>query len=127
MELETFINEWLSSWTGNKPNELLSYYADNTFYSDPANPIGISKKEDLDLYFSKLLSKNPNWIWKAEEIMPTTKGCTLKWKAEIPVGTELIVLFGLDIVEISDWKITRNEVYFDRIPWIEAIQKQRKA
>ncbi|RNL90091.1 nuclear transport factor 2 family protein [Sinomicrobium pectinilyticum] len=126
MELKAFIDEWLNSWSGNKPNELLSYYADNTFYLDPANPAGISKKENINLYFAKLLSKNPNWIWKAEEIIPTENGCTLKWKVEIPVGTKSVILFGLDIVEISDWKITRNEVYFDRTPWIEAIQKPNK-
>jgi len=126
MELKTFIDDWLSSWTGNKPNELLSYYADNVFYLDPATPTGISNKENLKQYFVKLLSKNPNWIWKSEEINPTERGCALKWKAEIPVGGGLVILFGLDIVEISDWKITRNEVYFDRIPWVEAIQKQNK-
>ena len=124
MELKTFIDEWLNSWTGNNPKELLSYYADNAFYSDPANPKGISKRENLNIYFSKLLSKNPNWIWKAEEIIPTEKGCTLKWKAEVPVGTESIIFFGVDIVEISDRKITRNEVYFDRTPLIEAMQKK---
>lgn len=125
MELKTFIDEWLQSWTGNSPDGLLGYYADNTFYSDPAVPGGISHKESLRAYFSKLLAKNPDWKWTASEIIPTEKGCTLKWKAEIPVGDQSIVIYGLDIIEISDWKIVRNEVYFDRTPWIEAIQKTK--
>lgn len=124
MELKLFIGEWLNSWTGNKPSELLNYYSDNAFYSDPANPTGITGKENLRVYFSKLLAKNPNWIWTAEEILLTEKGCTLKWKAEIPVGNKTITLLGLDIVEINQWEITRNEVYFDRLPWIKIIQGQ---
>lgn len=126
MELDIFINEWLNSWTGNRPDVLLSYYADDAFYLDPANPTGIAKTEELRVYFSKLLVKNPNWIWEAIEIISTPKGCILKWKAEIPVGEKRLTLFGLDIIEILAGKITRNEVYFDRIPWIEAIQRQHK-
>lgn len=124
MKIKEFINNWLSAWTGNNPGELLRYYADEVFYLDPANPDGIRGKESLSVYFSKLLSKNPDWIWEAEEIIPTEKGCTLKWKAQIPVGKEQLVLFGLDIVEVTAGKITRNEVYFDRSLWKEVLQRQ---
>jgi hypothetical protein len=124
MELDTFIDQWLHSWTGNMPDKLLCYYADDVFYIDPAQPTGLSGKEKLRQYFIKLLSKNPDWVWKAKEIIPTKEGCTLKWEAQIPVGTETIILSGLDIIEISEWKIIRNEVYFDRSAWIKAIQKQ---
>jgi hypothetical protein len=123
MELNDFINNWLASWTGNNPNKLLPFYSENAFYLDPANPLGIKGKDNLSVYFSKLLSKNPDWIWKAEEIIPTEKGCTLKWKAQIFIGKESIILFGLDIIEIKNWEITRNEVYFDRSTWMEAIRK----
>lgn len=125
MELHAFINDWLKSWTGNNPDNLLTYYADNALYIDPANPKGIIGKENLSGYFSKLLLKNPNWVWTAEEIIPTNNGCTLKWKAQIPVSEKTIFLYGLDIVEITDGKITRNEVYFDRTPWMAAIQANR--
>lgn len=122
MELNTFIKNWLDSWTGNRPEVLLAFYSDHAFYSDPAFPNGISGKESLKNYFGKLLYKNPDWVWEAVEIIPTEKGCSLKWKATIPTPNQTITLFGLDIVEISDWKITRNEVYFDRVPWLEAIR-----
>lgn len=125
MELETFIANWLQAWTGNNPKELLAYYAEDSFYSDPAKPNCIDNKEELEIYFTKLLAKNPNWVWQAVEIIPTAKGCTLKWKAEIPIGTEILTLFGLDIIEINKWKISRNEVYFDRTPWVEALKRQK--
>jgi hypothetical protein len=58
---------------------------------------------------------NPTWKWSAEEIFPSENGFTFKWKAEIPVKDETIVLYGLDVVEMEDDKIYRNEVYYDEI------------
>lgn len=123
MKLSTFVDDWLRSWTGNKPHELLNHYSEGAFYADPGHPDGLIGKAHLLPYFTKLLQKNPNWIWEAEEIFPTEKGCTLKWKAQIPVGNETLVLYGMDILEVSEWKITRNEVYFDRKPWLDAVFK----
>lgn len=121
MDLNDFIREWLKSWTGNRPDGLLEYYAEEAFYADPAHPAGLVGHEALRAYFTKLLARNPDWIWQAAEITPTEKGCTLKWKARIPAGNQTLELFGLDIVEISNGKITRNEVYFDRVPWMKAL------
>ncbi|MCW5906651.1 MAG: nuclear transport factor 2 family protein [Chitinophagales bacterium] len=116
------INEWLASWTGNQPEQLLSYYTDDAFYLDPANTNGLKGHAQLLPYFGKLLKHNPNWVWTAEEVMPTEKGFTLKWKAAIPINDKTITLFGLDIVELRDGKISRNEVYFDRSEWLKAIR-----
>jgi hypothetical protein len=75
-------------------------------------------------YFKKLLKNNPDWKWTYEEIILNEKGFTLKWKAVIPVGQIEIIEFGVDIVEIVNNKITRNEVYFDTLNLINAIQKK---
>lgn len=116
--LQTFTDQWLASWSGNRPDILLDFYTPDAFYLDPANPQGLSGKEQLSIYFKKLLGKNPGWKWTREEIFPTEKGFTLKWKAEIPIATETITLHGLDIVEMTGNKISRNEVYFDRHDWM---------
>lgn len=123
MELKQFIENWLKAWTGNQPEVLLNYYSEDAFYADPAFPEGIKGEELLRNYFTKLLAKNPTWVWEVVEIFPTEKGCTLKWKANIPSGKQIIQLTGLDIVEIQNNKITRNEVFFDRVPWLKAIGK----
>ena len=73
-------------------------------------------------YLQKLLSKNPNWIWKALEIIPTEKGFTLKWEAQIPVKNQILIEQGLDIVEVVDGKISRNEVYFDASRWLSLLK-----
>jgi hypothetical protein len=122
MNYETFCAEWLKSWTGNQPEKLLVYYTADAFYSDPANVSGLKGHEQLLPYFSKLLKYNPYWVWTAQEIMPTEKGFTLKWKAVIPVKDNTLTIYGLDIVEVLEGKINRNEVYFDRTEWLKALQ-----
>jgi SnoaL-like domain len=122
--LSQFCTNWLNSWTGNQPEKLLAFYTEDAFYSDPANRTGLKGHQQLLPYFSKLLKYNPNWKWKAVEIIETSKGFTLKWEASIPVGDKIITEQGLDIVELQNEKITRNEVYFDRSAWLQAVERK---
>lgn len=112
--MEKFIENWLKAWTGNKPEKLIEFYDKGAFYLDPAKPGGLTAHSEILPYFKKLLAQNPNWTWKAKEIIPTEKGFVLKWAATIPAKEKTIKVEGLDIVEVSNDKITRNEVYFDR-------------
>lgn len=127
MDHSAFVKEWLRAWTGSgKPgaaDTLLTYYHDDVFYADPGMRSGIRGKEALGGYFARLLARNPHWVWEAEEIIPTAQGCTLKWKASIPAGEETITEYGLDILELKDGKISRNEVFFDRVNWLSKLQK----
>lgn len=95
---------------------LLCCYSDTVFYCDPVRPAGLSGKDALRAYLRKLLKRNPDWVWEVEEVMPTQKGFTLKWRATVPTKGRPISFFGLDIVELEEGLITRNEVYFDRTP-----------
>ena len=120
MNLDEFCRQWLQAWTGNKPELLRGFYSTDAFYRDPAKPNGISGSELLP-YFQKLLGKNPEWVWKAVEILPTPKGFCLKWSATIPAGRQTIEETGLDIVELQNGKISRNEVYFDRVQLLKSV------
>jgi hypothetical protein len=117
---------WLPAWTGNNPEKLLEFYAEDAFYRDPARPQGLTGHSEIRSYFEKLLAANPDWVWEAVEAFPTERGFTLKWRATIPVGSETIVEYGLDIIEIGSGKVTRNEVYFDRTRLLAALAKLRK-
>lgn len=84
--------------------------------------------ELLFKYFKKLLQRNPNWKWELIEFFPTEKGFNFKWKATIPIGTEQIVEYGRDIVELDPLdkrKIKRNEVYFDRTKIFSTLKKSK--
>ncbi len=105
-----FCQSWLAAWTGNLPEKLLSFYSETAYYQDPAHPKGLRGHQEIFAYFKKLLAANPNWRWECDELFPTEKGFTLKWRAHLP---GLAAFSGLDLVEIVDGKISRNEVYFD--------------
>jgi len=123
--LRLFCKEWLNAWTGNNPKKLIDFYSDDTNYRDPANPEGINERELLFKYFKKLLERNPNWKWELVELFPTEKGFNFKWKATIPIGTEQIIEYGMDIVELDPLckrKVKRNEVYFDRTKFFTTLK-----
>ena len=125
-ELVEFLNDWLDTWTGNRPEELLAFYSKDALYQDPANPTGLQGHEQILPYFKGLLKVYPDWIWKAQEIYPIETGAILKWRCQIKVGDELIEERGMDIVDISHKKITRNEVYFDRTKLLAAMKNLKK-
>jgi len=123
-EAQDFCHHWLTAWTGNNPDKLINFYSNESFYSDPTVRNGLRGHNEILPYFKKLLKNNPDWQWTCEEIILNDKGFTLKWKAVIPVGQVKITEFGVDIVEIVNNKIIRNEVYFDTLRLINAIQKR---
>jgi hypothetical protein len=121
---EKFCDEWLAAWTGNSPDRLREFYSSDAFYRDPAKPQGL-RGDELLPYFKKLLAKNPDWVWERVEVLPVEKGFCLKWKASIPMAEKTIHETGLDIVEMKDGKITRNEVYFDSLALVMALKGQK--
>lgn len=103
-----FCFTWLNAWTGNKPEQLANFYAEDAYYADPK--VQIFGRAALLGYLRKLLKKYPTWVWRAEEIFPIQGGFTLKWVCTHPHGSFL----GLDVVMLdSQMLITRNEVQFN--------------
>ncbi len=121
-----FCKRWLPAWTGNRPETLLEFYSENAFYSDPAHPKGLQGHRELRPYFTKLLAANPDWKWETVEVFPTQRGFILKWRATIPITDTKIIEYGMDIVEVEDGKVTRNEVYFDRTRWLTILRQKKK-
>lgn len=111
-----FCDKWLSAWTGGKTavENLLSFYDKDAFYLDAMWPMGLTGREVMKKYFEKLLSRYPDWRYRAIDIIPAEKGFVLKWELTVPMGNEKTTIRGLDIVEVVGNLITRNEVYFDR-------------
>jgi hypothetical protein len=126
-EILDFCSKWLPAWHGNRPSDLIGFYSDDALYIDPATKGGLKGRNQIFLYFKKLLAANPNWTWETIEVFPTSLGFLAKWKATIPVGTEVITEHGMDIVEMQRGKISRNEVYFDRSRLLEALRKLKSS
>ena len=126
-ELFEFCREWLSAWTGNQPETLIKFYAEDALYVDPANKEGLKGHDEILGYFKRLLAVYTEWVWEPIEVFPIETGAIVKWKCKIPVGQEVIDEVGMDIVELEGKKITRNEVYFDRTRLMAALEKSKKA
>jgi SnoaL-like domain len=57
-----FAAAWLPAWSRNDPRRLASFYAPDTFYSDPEVPEGIRGREALTAYLERLLPRYPGWV-----------------------------------------------------------------
>lgn len=115
IEARHFADQWLPAWTGNDPERLAGFYANDVFYLDPAIPAGVTGKPALLAHFRKLLAYNPEWVWTQIEAIPLLDGFLNKWRARIPVGATMLDIYGVCTVQFNAaGKIYRNEVYFDR-------------
>jgi hypothetical protein len=121
-EAVEFAERWLPAWTGNDPERLASFYAEDCFYSDPAVPDGIEGREALTSYFRVLLDRFPDWVWTNTEAIPLEGGFLNVWHATIPMEGELMVeCDGVCTVQLRDGLIARNQVYFDRSELLAAM------
>lgn len=110
--MQDFLSRWLASWSGNQPQNLLGFYADKIFYSDPAHPDGIKDKSQFETYLTKLLGRYPDWHWELvsyDQLSP--RRLYVKWKMTFRPGMKPV--YGVDYLEMQDGLIARNEVYFD--------------
>jgi hypothetical protein len=124
-EARAFAARWLPAWTGNDPQHLVGFYADDAFYLDPAIPQGVTGRAALLGYFQKLLARYPDWVWTQIEAIPLEDGFLNKWLAEIPTDGAVLRIVGVCFVQLNDLsQIKRNEVYFDRSTLLRAIDKK---
>ncbi len=107
---EDFLKNWLAAWSGNRPEVLLAFYHPEIFYSDPAHPEGIQGKGTLRAYLTKLLERYPHWNWELLSTHSSPGGIVfVEWKARMDDKE----VKGLDLVQVKDGLIIRNQVYFD--------------
>jgi hypothetical protein len=124
-EARAFAERWLPAWTGNDPERLASFYAEDAFYRDPAVPDGLAGREALLAYFRRLLGRYPDWQWYQVDATPMEGGFLNHWEATIPVGETVVRCVGVCTVELRDGLINCNEVFFDRSELLAAEASRR--
>jgi ketosteroid isomerase-like protein len=125
-ELFDYSREWLAAWTGNQPEKLIAFYHPDALYVDPAHKEGLKGHAEIRPYFERLLRAYHDWVWTPVEVFPIETGGIVKWECTIRVGSEEIHETGIDIVELKDKKIIRNEVYFDRTRLLAAVERRQQ-
>lgn len=121
-QARVFAERWLPAWTGNRPEVLAAFYADDVFYADPGLPRGVQGKPALLEYFRKLLARYPDWVWTQDRSEPMRDGFLNFWRADIPGDETVVTVRGVCTVQLRDGLIYRNEVFFDRTPWLQTTQ-----
>ena len=110
----SFAEKWLPAWSGNRPECLIAFYSEDAVYSDPVIRDGVQGRSALHSYFTKLLARNPDWVWEQRGSIPIRDGFLNLWHASIPVNDVVVNADGVCTVQIRDGLIYANHVYFDR-------------
>jgi hypothetical protein len=113
-EARAFAEKWLPAWSGNRPDLLAAFYTPDAAYSDPAIPAGVRGRDALLAYFSKLLARNPSWVWIHRGSIPLQDGFLNLWRASIPAGGRTLHVDGVCTVQLREGLIYANHVFFDR-------------
>jgi hypothetical protein len=121
-EARAFAEKWLPAWSGNRPDLLTSFYTADAVYSDPAIPGGVRGRDALLAYFTRLLARNPSWIWGQRGSIPMQDGFLNLWNASIPAGERTVQATGACTVQLRDGLIYANHVFFDRSALLQAIR-----
>ena len=119
-EAKEFAARWLPAWTGNDPERLASFYAEDCFYSDPRSRTGSRATRRYRLLPGPA-GPLPRLGVDQPEAVPIEGGFLNVWHATIPIGQTMIECDGVCTVELRDGLIARNEVYFDRSELLAAI------
>jgi hypothetical protein len=120
--LEAFCDAWFDAWSGDRPDLLASFYAEDCRYVDPARPRGIQGRAELRRYFGRLLAANPAWSWRRERLDPVDGGFSVTYHARILLpDDETLDLKGMDLVLLRGREITVNEVHFDMAAWLHRL------
>lgn len=120
-DARAFAERWLPAWTGNDPKRLAAFYTDDAVYSDPAIPSGVRGRSELLAYFTRLLARNPRWVWTHTRSIPIADGFLNFWHATIPVAGRIVEADGVCTVQIREGRIYANHVYFDRSDLLRAL------
>jgi hypothetical protein len=123
-QARAFAERWLPAWTGNQPARLCAFYTPDAFYSDPAVPEGLRGREALLAYFTRLLARNPDWVWTHVAGIPMQDGFLNRWRASIPVPGGRVEVEGVCTVQLRQGLIYSNRVFFDRSALLAALERR---
>ena len=120
-EARAFSERWLPAWSGNHPDLLASFYTEDAVYSDPAIPSGVQGRQALLAHFTKLLGRNPEWVWSHRGSVPMQDGFLNLWHASIPTAGRTVEADGACTVQLREGLIFANHVFFDRSELLRAL------
>ncbi len=75
---------WLSAWTGNRPDRLLAWYAEDCAYADPLCPSGLFGKSAVQAHLAALMARHPNWVFLRRLLWRDQQVTGVFWRLCLP-------------------------------------------
>jgi len=115
----------LSAWNSQDVDNVLTCYTEDCIYLDPNTQGPVQGHVSFRKYLTKLFQQ---WKmhWSLREFFPfeDKNGGAFLWHALLTpsTGGKTIEVDGMDLVIVSEDRIFRNEVYFDRMAILNALK-----
>ena len=86
-----FCDQWLAAWTEIGQTTFYHFILRMLIIKTPSISTGLRVHQEILVYFTKLLAKNPDWRWEREEIFVSEKVLSLNgehpyWKDHLRAG-----------------------------------------
>ena len=108
----------LSAWNSHDVNRVVACYTEDCIYRDPNTRGAVEGQDALRRYLTRLF-RDWRMHWSLREFFAFADGSggAFLWDAELtPVaGGKTTEISGMDLVLLRGERLSRNEVYFDRM------------
>ncbi len=116
-QMLSLADQFLAAWNAQEVERVLSCYTADAEYRDPNTRGAVCGSEALRRYLTKLFAAwQMHWSLREAHLFEGGHGCAVLWHATFrrPGRDTTIGIDGMDLVEVRDERIARNEVCFDR-------------
>ena len=110
-DIAQFNADWLAAWTAKDVERLLTFYAEDATYIDPAVPHGIQGHEAMRAYLTALFAAQPTTVYTPDETWPIAGGFCGRWYCDLGEGGSAGRMRGFDLVLLDGDRIAHNEVF----------------
>ena len=119
-EVLRMADKFLGAWNTQDVELTVAVYTDDVTYLDPNTRGPVRGSAAMRRYLTKLFANwQMHWSLREAHLFEGGDGCAILWHATLrPIGTDPsrdIHIDGMDFVQVRDGRISRNEVYFDRM------------
>ena len=108
----------LSAWNEQDVETVLSCYTEDCVYLDPNTRGPVVGREALRRYLTKLFARwRMTWSRREVFLLADGVGTAFLWHAQLTpaAGGKTAEVDGMDLALVRDGRLSRNEVYFDRM------------
>ena len=120
-----FAENFLSAWNSQEVDGVLNCYTEDCIYLDPNTHGPVHGHESLRRYLTKLFQEwQMHWSLREFFLFDDENGGAFLWHARLTpsAGGKTIEVDGMDLIIVHEGRISRNEVYFDRMALFNELQ-----